>query len=118
MSDRYYGDPQRIQAGVRQLEEIAEAARSMTADFLDEISGTVSWPGTSDDFAQKVKPQERKERQTTKDTSMAIRDAVVAITDGTLTNLDTMKAVKNQALEDISKQSSRISDVNGGHARH
>ncbi|MER7699775.1 MULTISPECIES: hypothetical protein [unclassified Streptomyces] len=118
MSNRYYADPNRIQAGVRQLEDIAEIARGMTADFLDEISDTVTWPGTSDEFAKKVRPQEIKERQTTKDTCMAIRDAVIGITEGTLENVQTMKALRNQALENIAHQSSRVSDVTDGRGRH
>ncbi|MFJ3143425.1 hypothetical protein ACIPJM_13375 [Streptomyces halstedii] len=118
MSDRYFADPNRIQAGTRQLEAITEIAHAMAADFLDEVSDTVTWPGVSDDFAKKVRPQEQEERQATKDTCLAIRDAVVGITEGTLENVQTMKTLRNRALEDISKQSSRISDVNGGHARH
>ncbi|MDG9717254.1 hypothetical protein [Streptomyces sp. DH24] len=45
----------------------------MTEEFLDELAPTVDWPGTSGEFAEKAKPQEYKERQTTKETMMSVR---------------------------------------------
>lgn len=117
MSNRYLANPDRIQAGVRQLEDITEAAQSMVSEFLDEISATVTWPGTSDEFAEKVRPQEQQERQVTKDTCRAIRDSVTAIADGTMKNVDSMLGTKNQALEDIGKQGNRISEVEAGRGR-
>lgn len=117
MSDRYYGDPRRIQEGTRQLEEIADMVRGITSDFLDEVSATVTWPGTSDEFAKKMRPRERKERQTTKDICTAIRDSVVGVTEGTQHNLDSMRRVRDQAMEDIGKQTNRIDGI-GGHGRH
>ncbi|GAA2914636.1 hypothetical protein [Streptomyces mexicanus] len=116
MSERYYGDPRRIQAGTEQLRQIADLARSITSDFLDEISATVDWPGTSDDFAQKVRPKEQQERQTAKDTCTAIRDAIVGITEGTLQNLDSMTRVRDQALEAIGKQTNQVESA-GDHGR-
>ncbi|MYR58924.1 hypothetical protein GTY54_22660 [Streptomyces sp. SID625] len=117
MSERYYGDPRRIQAGTEQLKQIAELARSITSDFLDEISATVDWPGTSDDFAKQARPKEQKERQTAKDTCTAIRDAIVGITEGTLQNLDSMTRVRDQALDAIGQQTNQVENA-GNHGRH
>jgi hypothetical protein len=117
MSDRYYGDPRRIEAGTRQLDEIAKMAQSIASDFLDEISATVTWPGTDDEYAQQMRPKERKERQATKDTCTAVRDAIVGITEGTLQNLESMRRVRDQALDGIGQQTNNIENM-GGHGRH
>ncbi|MFD6381477.1 hypothetical protein ACFWEY_00735, partial [Streptomyces nigra] len=66
MGQRYYADPNRIEALARQLEEIGTLAKNITEEFLDDLAPTVTWPGTEGEFAEKAKPQEQKERQTTK----------------------------------------------------
>ncbi|MFF1699704.1 hypothetical protein ACFVXC_39760 [Streptomyces sp. NPDC058257] len=122
MGERYYADPQRIEALAEQLEEIGTLARSMTEEFLDELAPTVSWPGTSGDFAEKAKPQEQKERQTTKDTMLSIRDAVTSITDATVGQVRMMQGTRDRNIEDIEQGKNRI-DTNGldgdsgGHGR-
>jgi hypothetical protein len=122
MGERYYADPQRIEALAEQLEEIGTLARSMTEEFLDELSPTVSWPGTSGDFADKAKPQEQKERQTTKDTMLSIRDALTSITDATVGQVRMMQGTRDRNIEDIEQGKNRI-DANGldgdsgGHGR-
>lgn len=112
MGQRYYADPQRIEALARQLEEIGQLARSVTEEFLDELSPTVRWPGTSGEFAEKAKPQEQKERQTTKETMMAIRDALVGITDATVSQVRLMKDTRDRHIEGIERNNSMI-DTNG-----
>ncbi|MGW5735884.1 MULTISPECIES: hypothetical protein [Streptomyces] len=112
MGERYYVDPQRIEALAGQLEEIGSLARSMTEEFLDELAPTVSWPGTSGEFAEKAKPQEQKERQTTKDTMMSIRDALTGITDATLSQVRMMKDTRDRNIEDIEQGTNRI-DTHG-----
>ncbi|MGW5861094.1 hypothetical protein ACWFRJ_02815 [Streptomyces sp. NPDC055239] len=122
MGQRYYADPQRIEALSEQLEEIGTLARSMTEEFLDELAPTVSWPGTSGDFAEKAKPQEQKERQTTKDTMLSIRDALTSITDATVSQVRMMQGTRDRNIEDIEQGKNRI-DANGldgdsgGHGR-
>ncbi|MFF8092901.1 hypothetical protein [Streptomyces sp. NPDC016675] len=129
MGQRYYVDPARIEALTGQLEEIANLARSMTEEFLDGLAPTVSWPGTSGDFAEKARPQEQKERQTTKDTMMSVRDALVSITDATLSQVRLMEGTRDRNLEDIDRNTSRIETDGfgldgpgggdtGGHGRH
>ncbi|MCS0599773.1 hypothetical protein NX794_00740 [Streptomyces sp. LP11] len=126
MGERYYVDPQRIEALSGQLEEIGGLARSMTEEFLDELAPTVSWPGTSGDFAEKAKPQEQKERQATKDTMLSIRDALVGITDATLSQVKMMKDTRDRNIDDIEQGNSRIETHGldgdhggtGGHGRH
>ncbi|MFF9062405.1 hypothetical protein ACIRPQ_07465 [Streptomyces sp. NPDC101213] len=108
MGERYYVDPQRIESLARQLEEIGQLARDVTEEFLDELAPTVSWPGTSGEFAEKAKPQEQKERQTTKETMMAIRDALVGITDATVSQVRMMKDTRDRHLEDIERIDNRI----------
>ncbi|MEV6618376.1 hypothetical protein AB0N31_31835 [Streptomyces sp. NPDC051051] len=122
MGQRYYADPQRIEALARQLEEIGQLARSVTEEFLDELAPTVRWPGTSGEFAEKAKPQEQKERQTTKETMMAIRDALVGITDATVSQVRLMKDTRDRNIEDIERNNSMIDthglDGDGGSSGH
>ncbi|MDQ0773867.1 hypothetical protein QF026_002333 [Streptomyces aurantiacus] len=124
MGQRYYVDPQRIEALAGQLEEIGTLTRSMTEEFLDELAPTVRWPGTEGEFAEKAKPQEQKERQTTKDTMLSIRDAVVGITDATLGQVRMMKTTRDRNIEDIEQGNNRIETHGldgdsgpGGHGR-
>ncbi|MFD4987756.1 hypothetical protein [Streptomyces sp. NPDC058374] len=122
MGQRYYVDPARIEALAGQLEEIGALARSITEEFLDELAPTVSWPGTQGEFAEKARPQEQKERQTTKETMMSIRDALVGITDATLSQVRMMKDTRDANLEEIERGNSRIETGGidgdtGGHGR-
>ncbi|MFI2780674.1 hypothetical protein [Streptomyces sp. ALB3] len=122
MGQRYYVDPHRIEALAKQLEEIGTLTRSMTEEFLDELAPTVKWPGTEGEFAEKARPQEQKERQTTKDTMLSIRDALVGITDATLGQVRMMKDTRDRNIENVEQGTSRIEtdglDGNpGGHGR-
>jgi hypothetical protein len=124
VGQRYYVDPRRIEALAGQLEEIGSLTRSMTEEFLDELAPTVNWPGSEGEFAEKAKPQEQKERQTTKDTMMSIRDALVGITDATLSQVRMMKDTRDRNIEGIEQGTSRIDtnglngdDGSGGHGR-
>ncbi|MFF8983140.1 hypothetical protein ACF08E_07080 [Streptomyces globisporus] len=121
MGQRYYVDPERIEALARQLEEIGTLTRTMTEEFLDELAPTVSWPGTNSEFSEKAKPQEQKERQTTKDTMLSIRDALVGITDATIGNVRMMKDTRDRNIDEIEHGSSRLEtdgfDGPGGHGR-
>ncbi|MCX4231378.1 hypothetical protein ACH4Y0_21140 [Streptomyces sp. NPDC020707] len=122
MGQRYYVDPQRIEALAGQLEEIGALTRSMTEEFFDELAPTVRWPGTEGEFAEKAKPQEQKERQTTKDTMMSIRDALVGITDATVSQVRLMKNTRDANIEDIERNNREIDthglDGNGGPGGH
>jgi hypothetical protein len=124
MGQRYYVDPQRIEALAGQLEEIGSLARSMTEEFLDELAPTVKWPGTEGEFAEKAKPQEQKERQTTKDTMLSIRDVLVGITDATVSQVRLMKNTRDRNIDDIEQSNNRINTHGlngdggpGGHGR-
>ncbi|MEV6171935.1 hypothetical protein AB0L99_27455 [Streptomyces sp. NPDC051954] len=123
MGQRYYVDPNRIEALARQLEEIGTLATNITEEFLDDLAPTVTWPGTEGEFAEKAKPQEQKERQTTKETMMSIRDAVVGITDATVSQVRMMKDTRDRNIEDVERVNNRIEtdglngDGPGGHGR-
>ncbi|MFB8026682.1 hypothetical protein ACFQ6U_22720 [Streptomyces sp. NPDC056465] len=122
MGERYYVDPQRIEALAGQLEEIGALTRSMTEEFLDDLAPTVNWPGSEGEFAEKAKPQEQKERQTTKDTMLSIRDALVGITDATVSQVRMMKDTRDHNIEQVEKGNSRIEtdglgSGSGGHGR-
>lgn len=121
MGERYYVDPQRIEALAGQLEEIGALTRSMTEEFLDDLAPTVNWPGSEGEFAEKAKPQEQKERQTTKDTMLSIRDALVGITDATVSQVRMMKDTRDHNIEQVEKGTSRIETDglgnSGGHGR-
>ncbi|MET9581050.1 hypothetical protein ACLQ2D_31645 [Streptomyces sp. DT199] len=112
MGQRYYVDPHRIEALAGQLEEIGSLARSMTEEFLDELAPTVSWPGNEGEFAEKAKPQEQKERQTTKETMMSFRDALVEITDATVSQVRMMKTTRDRNIEEIERNNS-VLDTHG-----
>ncbi|MFD4349556.1 hypothetical protein ACFWQ6_32555 [Streptomyces coelicoflavus] len=122
MGQRYHVDPQRIEALTRQLEEIASLARNMTEEFLDEQVRTIRWPGTEGEFAAKARPQEQKERETTKATMMAIRDALVGVTEATLRQVEMMKTTRDLHIEELEQQNSRIGASalggDGGPGRH
>ncbi|MFJ7071686.1 hypothetical protein [Streptomyces sp. NPDC098781] len=123
MGQRYYVDPNRIEALARQLEEIGTLASSITEEFLDDLAPTISWPGTEGEFAEKARPQEQKERQTTKETMMSIRDAVVGITDATVSQVRMMKDTRDRNIEGVEQANSRLEtnglngDGPGGHGR-
>lgn len=122
MGQRYYADPHRIEALAKQLEEIGTLTRSMTEEFLDELAPTVKWPGTQGDFAEKARPQEQKERQTTKETMLSIRDALVGITDATLSQVRMMKETRDRNIESVEQGTNRIDTDGldgepGGHVR-
>ncbi|MEI7031668.1 hypothetical protein [Streptomyces pratensis] len=121
MGQRYYVDPHRIEALAQQLEEIGTLTRSMTEEFLDELAPTVSWPGTNSEFSEKARPQEQKERQTTKDTMLSIRDALVGITDATVSNVRMMKDTRDRNIDEIEHGNNRLDadgfDGPGGHGR-
>ncbi|KES03576.1 hypothetical protein BU52_29910 [Streptomyces toyocaensis] len=122
MGQRYHVDPQRIEALTRQLEEIASLAGNMTEEFLDDQARTIRWPGTEGEFAAKARPQEQKERETTKATLMAIRDALVGITDATLRQVEMMKTTRDLHIEELEQRNSRIGASglggDGGLGRH
>ncbi|MFF2329624.1 MULTISPECIES: hypothetical protein [unclassified Streptomyces] len=120
MGERYYADPQRIEALASQLEEIATLTRSMTEEFLDGLAPTVNWPGSEGDFAEKAKPQEQKERQTTKDTMLSIREALLGITDATVGQVRMMQDTRDQNIEEVEKNTSRIDTdgIDGGTGGH
>lgn len=121
MGQRYYADPHRIEALARQLEEIGTLTRSMTEEFLDELAPTVKWPGTNSEFSETARPQEQKERQTTKDTMLSIRDALVGITDATVSQVRMMKDTRDHNIEEVERGTNRIDtdgiDGPGGHGR-
>ncbi|MER5554105.1 hypothetical protein ABT001_20935 [Streptomyces sp. NPDC002793] len=120
MGQRYYVDPHRIEALAKQLEEIGTLTRSMTEEFLDELAPTVKWPGTEGEFAEKARPQEQKERQTTKDTMLSIRDALVGITDATLGQVRMMKDTRDHNIENVEQGTNRIDTdgIDGGSGGH
>ncbi|EGX56726.1 hypothetical protein SZN_26366 [Streptomyces zinciresistens K42] len=123
MGQRYYADPQRIEALTRQLEEIGTLATTITEEFLDDIGPTITWPGTEGDFAKKAKPQEQQERQTTKETMMSVRDAIVGITDATVNQVRMMKETRDRNVEGVDRVNKRLEtnglngDGPGGHGR-
>ncbi|MGW5368848.1 hypothetical protein ACWER6_19110 [Streptomyces sp. NPDC004009] len=122
MGQRYYVDPHRIEALAGQLEEIGSLARSMTEEFLDELAPTISWPGNEGEFAEKAKPQEQKERQTTKETMMSFRDALVEITDATVAQVRMMETTRDRNIEAIERSNSVLDthglDGDGGPGGH
>lgn len=97
----YFADPGRIQSGVRQIDEISALAQRMVHEFVADVNRTRDWPGTDDTFAREVQPQEKTERTTVTDTGQSVSDAVVAVADGTHTNLQNIMGTQSGILDAI-----------------
>ncbi|SNX66211.1 hypothetical protein SAMN06272735_8057 [Streptomyces sp. TLI_55] len=97
----YFANPGRIQSGVRQIDEISALARQMVREFVADVNLTRDWPGTDDEFAREVQPQEKSERTTVTDTGQSVSDAVVAVADGTHTNLQNIMGTQSGVLDAI-----------------
>lgn len=108
MAEHYRFHPNRVEALVGQFEEIALLARNIAEEFLDEVAPTVTWPGTGSEFAEKAKPQELTERETTKGTLLAVRDAIVGVTEATRAQIRMVNATRNQHLESIERTTSTL----------
>ena len=74
MSDTnaYYAEPARIQAGVRQIDQISTLAEDMLRDFVSAVNLTSDWPGTNDSYAKQAIPQEKQEREAAVGTMAAL----------------------------------------------
>ncbi|WP_405710568.1 MULTISPECIES: hypothetical protein [unclassified Streptomyces] len=101
MSDGYYAEPARIQAGLRQMFSISTSIGSMVDDFVMDVRATSDWPGQDDSFAKEVIPQEQKERESSSGTAIALSDAVNGVAHGTSVNLASIKSNQNNILDAI-----------------
>ncbi|MFE3945826.1 hypothetical protein ACFXPV_28805 [Streptomyces sp. NPDC059118] len=112
MSDEYFAEPARIQAGLRQMFTISSSFGSMVDDFVADVRATRDWPGQDDSFALEVIPQEQKERESCTDTSIALSEAVSGISHGTSVNLTSILSNQSNILDSI--QDHRIRTNNSG----
>ncbi|MEU2131695.1 hypothetical protein [Streptomyces sp. NPDC018352] len=101
MSDGYYAEPARIQAGLRQMFSISTSIGSMVDDFVMDVRATRDWPGQDDSFAKEVIPQEQKERESSSETAIALSEAVNGVAHGTSVNLASIKSNQNNILDAI-----------------
>ncbi|MFJ7200504.1 MULTISPECIES: hypothetical protein [unclassified Streptomyces] len=101
MSDGYYAEPARIQAGLRQMFSISTSVGSMVDDFVVDVRATSDWPGQDDSFAQEVIPQEQKERESSSETAIALSESVKGVAHGTSVNLASIKSNQNNILDAI-----------------
>ncbi|MEU0628502.1 hypothetical protein [Streptomyces sp. NPDC005989] len=101
MSDGYYAEPARIQAGLRQMFSISTSIGSMVDDFVMDVRATRDWPGQDDSFAEEVIPQEQKERESSSETAIALSEAVNGVAHGTSVNLASIKSNQNNILDAI-----------------
>ncbi|MFD5625956.1 MULTISPECIES: hypothetical protein [unclassified Streptomyces] len=97
----YYAEPDRLVAGVRQIDQISTLAHEMLRDFTMGLNSTVGWPGHDDSFAKEVIPQEKRERTTAVDTGTSLVEAVTGVADGTLANLDNIRTTQSGVLDSI-----------------
>lgn len=112
MSDGYYAEPARIQAGLRQMFSISTSIGSMVDDFVMDVRATRDWPGQDDSFAKEVIPQEQKERESSSETAIALSEAVNGVAHGTSVNLVSIKSNQNNILDAI--RDHRIKPDNSG----
>ncbi|MFF3958380.1 hypothetical protein ACFYY1_34980 [Streptomyces sp. NPDC001890] len=112
MSDGYYAEPARIQAGLRQMYSISTSIGSMVDDFVMDVRATRDWPGQDDSFAKEVIPQEQKERESSSETALALSEAVNGVAHGTSVNLASIKSNQNNILDAI--RDHRIKPNNSG----
>ncbi|MFB8036587.1 hypothetical protein ACFC5Z_27355 [Streptomyces sp. NPDC056004] len=112
MSDGYYAEPARIQAGLRQMFSISTLIGSMVDDFVMDVRATRDWPGQDDSFAEEVIPQEQKERESSSETAIALSEAVNGVAHGTSVNLASIKSNQNNILDAI--RDHRIKPNNSG----
>ncbi|MFE7262926.1 hypothetical protein ACFU9B_12850 [Streptomyces sp. NPDC057592] len=112
MSDGYYAEPARIQAGLRQMFSISTSIGSMVDDFVMDVRATRDWPGQDDSFAEEVIPQEQKERESSSETAIALSEAVNGVAHGTSVNLASIKSNQNNILDAI--RDHRIKPNNSG----
>jgi hypothetical protein len=99
--NEYYAEPDRLAAGVRQIDQISGLAHEMLRDFTMGLNNTVGWTGYDDSFAKEVIPQDKKERELAVQTGTSLVDAVVSVADGTLANLDNIRTTQNGVIESI-----------------
>lgn len=112
MSDGYFAEPARIQAGLRHMYSISASMGSMVDDFVVDVRATSDWPGQDDSFAKEVIPQELKERQSSSETALALSDAVNGVAHGTAVNLTSIMSNQNNILDAI--RDHRIKPDNSG----
>ncbi|GAA1300598.1 hypothetical protein OHU11_35980 [Streptomyces sp. NBC_00257] len=112
MSDGYFAEPARIQAGLRQMFSISTSIGAMVDDFVVDVRATRDWPGQDDSFAKEVIPQEQKERESSSETAIALSEAVNGVAHGTSVNLKSIKSNQNNILDSI--RDHRIKPNNSG----
>ncbi|ELP71348.1 hypothetical protein ACKI1I_08900 [Streptomyces turgidiscabies] len=103
----YYAEPDRLAAGVRQINAISSLAHEMLRDFTTTVNDTRGWPGRDDSFAQEVIPAELKERETAVQTGSSLVDAVVSVADGTMSNLSNIRSTQMGVMDSINSAGSR-----------
>lgn len=103
----YYAEPERLAAGVRQINAISSLAHEMLRDFTTTVNDTRGWPGKDDSFALEVIPQEEKERRTAVETGTSLVEAVVGVADGTMTNLENIRNTQNGVIDSINSAGNR-----------
>ncbi|MFJ6016966.1 hypothetical protein [Streptomyces sp. NPDC092952] len=101
MSDGYFAEPARIQAGVRHMLSISTSLGAMVDDFVMDVRATRDWPGQDDSFAKEVIPQEQKERESSSETAIALSEAVYGVAHGTQVNLTAIRSNQNNILDAI-----------------
>jgi hypothetical protein len=102
----YYADPNQLQAGIRQIDQISNLASEIVNEFVRTVNLTSDWPGHDDSYARVVIPQDKKERLAATDTGTAVDDAVFSVVDGTKANLDNVINTQNGVLDAINESSS------------
>ncbi|MEH0422065.1 hypothetical protein [Streptomyces sp. B21-083] len=103
----YYAEPDRLAAGVRQIDQIGALAHEMLRDFTTTVNDTHGWPGKDDSFAQEVIPQELRERKTAVETGTSLVEAVVSVADGTMANLDNIRNTQSGVIDSINSAGHR-----------
>jgi hypothetical protein len=119
--NNYFADPNRIQAGTREIDQISTYVQNLLENFTDGIYATVGWTGTSDSLAKQLIPADQQDRQQTTDTARALSQAVVGIARGTETNLKSILSTQQgnlDAIHDSSPGANGDGDTGSGRNHH
>jgi hypothetical protein len=120
--NNYFADPNRIQSGTREIDQISTFVQNMLEDFTNGAYATAGWTGTSDSLAKQLIPADQKDRQGTTDTARALTQAIVGIARGTETNLKNILATQQGNLDAIHQSAPPATGGGegdaGGHTHH
>jgi len=109
----YEADPSRVQAGMREMHEIAGQAQDLLRDFRAGIAATRGWTGEGDSFAKQITPKVTDEDDWSERTMVAFEEAISSAAEATAGNVASIRSHQDGVLDSI--RQARQSDGGGRH---